>query len=79
MTLIPFDVDQVGWGSTTEYGDGTKLPWTPDKWVIHHGGGANVAGSLEKAEAWCDQFGPDCPVEQAFPSAANEVFMLMLP
>ena len=38
------DIDQAEWGSRLEYPDGHMLPWAPDKWVIHYGGGPNEAG-----------------------------------
>lgn len=44
--MIPFDVDQAGWGSRLTYEDGTMLPWDPDKWIIHYGGGPNEAGDV---------------------------------
>lgn len=36
--MIRFDYDQQDWGSRTEYADYTKLPFRPDKVVIHYGG-----------------------------------------
>lgn len=42
--MIPFDQNQTGWSSRLVYPDGDKLPWQPDKWVVHYGGGANEAG-----------------------------------
>ena len=44
--MIPFDVDQAGWGSATRYANGTKQPWRVDKWVLHWGGGPNPGGNL---------------------------------
>ena len=80
MTDIPFDVNQSGWGSRYTYPDGTKKPWKVDKWVLHYGGGGNVAGSLEKARSWIDDWHArhtgDCPVEARFPSVDNEQYML---
>lgn len=39
--MTTFDIDQAGWGSRFEYADGTKLPWAPDKNIIHWGGTTN--------------------------------------
>ena len=45
--MIPFDVDQEGWGAQKVFADG-ELPglWVPDKWVIHYGGNAS-SGATE--------------------------------
>ena len=75
MTDIPFDVDQAGWGSRFTYPDGTKKPWKVDKWVLHYGGGANVAGGLDKAIEYAAAR-PDAGVKPMFPSVENEKFML---
>ena len=84
MVDIPFDVGQPEWGSSKWYADWTLDPWDVDKYCIHYGGGANVAGSLEKARSWVDswldsnpdKFIDDCPVEVVFPSVKNEKYML---
>ena len=50
MSAIVFDRDQPDWGSTTEYADGTKLPWKLDKLVLHYGGSTDP-GDGEAHEA----------------------------
>ncbi len=48
--MIPFDVDQIEWGSRLGYADGVKLPWSPDKWVVHWGGGPTPVADSAAAE-----------------------------
>jgi N-acetylmuramoyl-L-alanine amidase len=45
--MIHFDFDQAGWGSRTQYNDGVKLPWNPDKVVVHWGGGGYAAEGIQ--------------------------------